>query len=102
MKVIILPLLLSSLALLSSAGHTSAAPGVSAGFSPEGSAEALVLGVIDRGQNVIQLAGYSFTSPDVASALIRAKARGVNVRVVFDEKANQSRQPVGYKSACGA
>ena len=64
---------------------------VSVGFSPEGSAVALVLDVIDRAQTEIRLAGYSFTSPEVASALIRAKARGVNVRVVLDEKANQNR-----------
>lgn len=62
MKVILLPLLLSSLTLLSPAGHASGAPGVSVGFSPEGSAEALVLGVIDRAQAEIRLAGYSFTS----------------------------------------
>ena len=74
MKVKILPLLLSSLTLLSPAGHASAAPGISVGFSPEGSAEALVLGVIDRAQADIRLAGYSFTSPNVSAALVRAKA----------------------------
>ncbi|KIC86366.1 MULTISPECIES: phospholipase D family protein [Pantoea] len=92
MKVILVPLLLSSLTLLSPAGHASGAPGVSVGFSPEGSAEALVLGVIDRAKAEIRLAGYSFTSPDVATALVRAKARGVDVRVVLDEKANQNRK----------
>lgn len=91
MKAITLPLLLSSVALLSPAGHAGAAPGVSVGFSPEGSAEALVLDVIDRAHTEIRLAGYSFTSPEVATALIRAKARGVDVRVVLDEKANQNR-----------
>ncbi|RAH27361.1 phospholipase D family nuclease [Pantoea agglomerans] len=92
MKVKILSLLLSSLTLLSPAGHASVAPGLSVGFSPEGSAEALVLGVIDRAQADIRLAGYSFTSPDVSAALVRAKARGVDVRVVLDEKANQNRK----------
>jgi len=91
MKVIILPLLLSSLVVLPHAGHAVYASGVSVGFSPEGSAEALVDSVIDGAQTEIRLAGYSFTSPEVASALIRAKARGVNVRVVLDKKANQNR-----------
>jgi len=91
MKVIILPLLLSSLALLPHAVRAADEPGISVGFSPEGSAEALVLDVIDRAKTEIRLAGYSFTSPEVASALIRAKARGVDVRVVLDKKANQSR-----------
>lgn len=84
-------LLLSSLITLVPAGLVNAAPGVSVGFSPEGSAEAQVLNVIDAAQAEIRLAGYSFTSPEVASALIRAKARGVDVRVVLDEKANQNR-----------
>lgn len=91
MKVIILPLLLSSLVLLPHAGQAVDAPGVSVGFSPEGSAEAMVLSVIDEARAEIRLAGYSFTSPEVASALIRAKARGVDVRLVLDEKANQNR-----------
>lgn len=91
MKVIILPLLLSSLALLlPPAGHAGTAPGVSVGFSPEGSAEALVLDVIDRAQTEIRLAGYSFTSPEVAKALIRAQVRGVDVRVVLGDRASQN------------
>jgi len=92
MKVIILPLLLSSLVLLPHAGQAVDAPGVSVGvgFSPEGSAETLVLGVIDRAQKEIRLAGYSFTSPEVATALVRAQARGVDVRVVLDDRATQN------------
>ena len=91
MKVIILPLLLSSLVMLPHAVHAVDASGVSVGFSPEGSAEALVLSVINGAETEIRLAGYSFTSPEIATALVRAKARGVNVRVVLDKKANQSR-----------
>ena len=74
--------------LLWPAGHVGATPGVSVVFFPEGSAEALVLGVIDHARAEIRPAGNSFTSPDMASALIRAKVRGVDVRVVLDEKAN--------------
>lgn len=35
--------------------------------------------------------GYSFTSPEVVSALVRAKRRGVDVRIVLDEKGNRSK-----------
>ena len=91
MRIPTLPLLLSGLIMLVPAGLVNATPGVSVGFSPECSAEALVLSVIDEAQAEIRLAGYSFTSPEVASALIRAKARGVDVRVVLDEKVNQNR-----------
>lgn len=91
MRISVLQLLLSGLITLVPAGHANASPGVSAGFSPEGGAEALVLGIIDRAQSDIRLAGYSFTSPEIAAALIRAKMRGVDVRLVLDEKANQNR-----------
>lgn len=84
------PLLLSGLSLCAPCVCANASAGVSVGFSPEGSAEALVLSVIDRAQTDIRLAGYSFTSPEVATALIRAKMRGVDVRIVLDEKANQN------------
>lgn len=35
--------------------------------------------------------GYSFTSPEVVSALVRAKRRGVDVKIVLDEKGNLSK-----------
>ncbi|WP_182057560.1 phospholipase D family protein [Pantoea sp. ME81] len=91
MRIFVLPLFLSGLITFVPAGEAYAASGVSAGFSPEGGAGALVLGIIDRAKSDIRLAGYSFTSPEVAAALIRARMRGVDVRVVLDEKANQNR-----------
>lgn len=87
----IFTLVLSSVAVLAPLTYLHAASGVNVGFSPEGSAETLVLGVMDHAQTEIRLAGYSFTSPEIASALIRAKMRGVDVRVVLDEKANHNR-----------
>ncbi|MGK3125853.1 phospholipase D family protein [Candidatus Pantoea formicae] len=84
-------LLLSGLLLLLS--EASAADlSVQVDFSPDGNAEALVIGVIDRARTDIRLAGYSFTSPEVASALGRARSRGIDVRVVLDAKANQNRK----------
>lgn len=70
---------------------TSAAPSVQVGFSPEGSALQLVLKTIESAQQEIRLMGYSFTSPEVVSALVRAKRRGVDVRIVLDEKGNRSK-----------
>ncbi|SQD10815.1 Uncharacterised protein [Citrobacter freundii] len=47
--------------------------------------------------------GYSFTSPEVVSALVNAKRRGVDVKVVLDWKANtgqkQQRQQGGNELA---
>lgn len=69
----------------------AAAPSVQAGFSPEGSALQLVLKTIESAQHEIRLMGYSFTSPELVSALVRAKRRGVDVRIVLDEKGNRSK-----------
>lgn len=67
-----------------------AAPSVQVGFSPEGSALQLVLNTLNTAQSSIRLMGYSFTSPEVVRALVGAKRRGVDVKVVLDEKGNQN------------
>lgn len=73
---------------------SAAAPSVQVGFSPEGSAQRLVLGVIGEAQRSIRLMGYSFTSPPVVRALMAAQQRGVDVKVVLDDKANRNRAGV--------
>lgn len=60
-----------------------------AGFSPEGTARTLVLSVIGSAKHDIRMLGYAFTAPDIARALIDAKKRGVDVRVVLDEISNR-------------
>ncbi|EPU2271889.1 phospholipase D family protein [Escherichia coli] len=69
----------------------AADPSIQVAFSPEGSALQLVLKTIESAQQEIRLMGYSFTSPEVVSALVRAKQRGVDVRIVLDEKGNRSK-----------
>jgi phosphatidylserine/phosphatidylglycerophosphate/cardiolipin synthase-like enzyme len=54
------------------------------GFSPGGTAEALVVKVIDAATQSILCATYDFTSQPIAAALIRAAQRGVRVSVVAD------------------
>ncbi|PIJ50044.1 hypothetical protein BL250_08930 [Erwinia sp. OLTSP20] len=66
-----LPLLVSGLILLCPLAGLSA-PGVSVGFSPEGTAQTLVLNTLDAATREIRLAGYSFTAPDIVQALVRA------------------------------
>ncbi|KAB8306703.1 phospholipase D family protein [Erwinia endophytica] len=70
-----------------------AAPVVSVGFTPSGSqsAQHVVLGAISGAKKSVDVAAYSFTSKPVAAALVAAKNRGVSVRVVADEKANNDR-----------
>ncbi|MGI4849416.1 MAG: phospholipase D family protein [Janthinobacterium lividum] len=64
---------------------------VEVGFSPDAGAEELVVKVIRASKSTIRLAAYSFTSPVVVQALMDAKRRGVDVRVLVDEKGNKSK-----------
>ena len=68
------------------------ADSIETGYSPEGTALQLVLKTINSAQQETRLMGYSFTSPEVAGALVRAKRRGVDVKVVLDWKANTGKQ----------
>ncbi len=65
-----------------------AAPGIEVGFSPEGSARALVLKVIGEAQRSIQVLAYAFQAPDITQALVAARKRGIEVRVVVDKERN--------------
>jgi phosphatidylserine/phosphatidylglycerophosphate/cardiolipin synthase-like enzyme len=55
------------------------------------SAEQLVIRTLDDAHDSIRLMGYSFTSPDVVKSLVAAKRRGVDVRVVVDEKVTSAK-----------
>lgn len=65
-----------------------AAPDIQVGFSPEGSARALVLKVIGEARHSIQILAYAFQAQDIMDALIEARRRGVEVRVVVDKDRN--------------
>lgn len=60
-------------------------------FSPEiNAAEDLVVKTIDAAQTEIRLMAYSFSSPNVTNALVRAYRRGVEVKMVVDYRNNVS------------
>ena len=59
-------------------------PSVQVGYSPEGSARVLVLSAIDSAKTSIRMMAYSFTAPDIMKALVAAKKRGVDVKIVID------------------
>jgi phosphatidylserine/phosphatidylglycerophosphate/cardiolipin synthase-like enzyme len=67
---------------------------VQVGFSPEGSAQTLVLDVIRSAKQDIRVMGYDFTAPDIAHALVEAHKRGVDVKVVLDARSNDGRASV--------
>jgi len=58
------------------------------GFSPGGSALAVVEKAIDSARTEILMACYEFTERDIAEALDNAARRGVKVRIVADWKAS--------------
>lgn len=63
---------------------------VTIGFSPGGTAQSTILDVINQAQHNILIAAYSFTSRDIATALLQAHRRGVDIAVVADRKANSN------------
>ena len=88
----LLPLLLALLLPVGCAVQSSGtvtSPLIEVAFSPEAGAEALVVKVLASAQQTIRLAGYSFTSPAVVKGLLDAKRRGVDVRVLLDDKGNR-------------
>ena len=78
-------------ALLSISSLSHAEPNVQVGFSPEGSARTLVLETIGSAKHSIRMLAYAFQAPDIMQALVDAKQRGVDVRVVIDKKRNQGK-----------
>jgi phosphatidylserine/phosphatidylglycerophosphate/cardiolipin synthase-like enzyme len=63
--------------------------GIEVGFSPDAGAETLVLKVIGSAHHTIRLAGYLFTSRPVVRALIAAERRGVDVKILIDDRGNR-------------
>ena len=61
------------------------------GFSPNGSSLQLVLKSINSAKKSIHVAAYSFTSKPIAEALLNASKRGVEVKVLADEKSNSGK-----------
>lgn len=63
-------------------------------FSPDDGAEALVLKVINTSVSTIRLAAYSFNSLKIVEALLNAKKRGVDVKVIVDDRRNQRKNSI--------
>jgi phosphatidylserine/phosphatidylglycerophosphate/cardiolipin synthase-like enzyme len=75
-------------------GGSAPVPGtqvIEVAFSPNEGSEDLVVKAIQSARSSIGVAAYSFTSPVIAKALLNAKKRGVDVRVVVDENGNKSK-----------
>jgi phosphatidylserine/phosphatidylglycerophosphate/cardiolipin synthase-like enzyme len=64
------------------------------GFSPGGTAQALVLDTLKQARQQLDVAAYSFTSKVIAEAVRDAKQRGVVVRVIADAEENSGKYSV--------
>ncbi len=76
-----------------------AAGTVEVAFSPDEGSENLVLKVIGSARREIRVLSYSFTSAPIARALLEAKKRGVDIRIVADQKNNTSEDRSGKARA---
>ena len=63
------------------------------GFAPDQGAEALILKAIDASTSSVRLSAFAFSSRLIRNALIMAKRRGIDVRVVVDERHNIDDDP---------
>lgn len=73
---------------------TSAGQEITVAFSPNEGSEELVVKAVASARSSIAVAAYSFTSPVIAKALLTARKRGVDVRVVVDENGNKSKASI--------
>jgi phosphatidylserine/phosphatidylglycerophosphate/cardiolipin synthase-like enzyme len=60
-------------------------------FSPNGGAATAVIDELGRAQHEIRVQAYSFTHAGIAKALVDAKQRGVDVRIILD-KSNRTQK----------
>jgi phosphatidylserine/phosphatidylglycerophosphate/cardiolipin synthase-like enzyme len=66
-------------------------------FSPGGGCADAIVKAIESATNNIRVQAYEFTSPKIAQALITAKARGVNVRMLLDKNQQSDRSQYDAK-----
>ena len=60
-------------------------------FSPAGNCADVILSEISRAKRSIHVQAYSFTSREIAEALVAAKNRGVSVEVILDRSQPKAR-----------
>ena len=79
--------------------QTSAVSGVTAEvlgvyFTPPAGAAQAIVKAIDNSQREVLVQAYGFTHNAIAQALLRASARGVQVRVLLDDKSDKTNRYV--------
>ena len=60
-------------------------------FSPNGGCQNAVIAEISKAQKTIDIAMYYLTSREIAQELVKAKDRGIKIRVVLDKEQENQR-----------
>ncbi len=63
-------------------------------FSPRGSIREAVIKTIISSKSTIDIAAFAFTAGEIAEALYKAKERGVEIRVIIDQRQDEKLYPV--------
>ncbi len=63
-------------------------------FSPGGSIREAIVKTINSSQKTIDIAAFTFTAGDIAEALYKAKEKGVEIRVIIDQRQAERNYPV--------
>ena len=63
----------------------AAAPKIEVFFSPRGGCTDAVVRELGKARKTVLMQAYSFTSAPIAKALVEAKRRGVDVRIILDK-----------------
>jgi phosphatidylserine/phosphatidylglycerophosphate/cardiolipin synthase-like enzyme len=64
-------------------------------FSPHGGCTEAIVKEIDGARSEILMEAYSFTSREIASAILKAHKRGVNVEIILDKSNRSARYSSG-------
>ncbi|MCS7103311.1 MAG: phospholipase D family protein [Candidatus Korarchaeum sp.] len=70
-------------------------------FCPEDGCGESLISLFDKANETIDIAVYSFTNPEIADALVRAKGRGVKVRVILESEQVTSYSQYGKLKSAG-
>ncbi len=81
----------------------AAAGTVQVAFTPGDNGTALIVQAIERARKQVLVQAYSFTSRDIAQALIEARRRGLDVQLIADPKQadNNKHGMVAYVAGAG-
>lgn len=70
---------------------------IKVGFSPKDGITQMIISAIEKTNESIDVAAYSFTSKKIALKLIEAKNRNIKVRVVLDKSQRKAKGSVALK-----